>query len=86
MKSVSVGVFEAKNRLSALIGDVEAGAEVTITSRGRPVARLVGVNAVSAERQAEARGAAERIRARARTIAGRFDWEEWRTYRDEGRP
>ncbi len=35
-----VGVFEAKNRLTVLLAEVEAGGEVIITRRGRPVARL----------------------------------------------
>ncbi len=39
----SVGVFEAKNKLTALINEVEAGGEVVITRRGKPVARLVPV-------------------------------------------
>jgi prevent-host-death family protein len=30
----TVGVFEAKNRLTALLDEVEAGAEVLITRRG----------------------------------------------------
>jgi prevent-host-death family protein len=34
-------VADAKSHLSALIDDVESGAEVVITRRGRPVARLV---------------------------------------------
>ena len=37
----SVGVFDAKNRLTALIDQVERGGEeVVITRRGKPVARL----------------------------------------------
>lgn len=36
-------VYEAKTHLSRLIGDVEAGREVTITRHGRPVARLVPI-------------------------------------------
>ena len=36
----TVGVFEAKNRLTALLDEVEGGGEVIITRRGRPVARL----------------------------------------------
>lgn len=41
----SFGVFEAKNRLTALLDDVEAGHEILITRRGKPVARLVPANA-----------------------------------------
>jgi prevent-host-death family protein len=37
----SVGMHEAKTRLSELVAEVEAGGEVVITRRGRPVARLV---------------------------------------------
>jgi len=36
-----VAVFEAKTRLSELLDEVEAGAEVLITRRGTAVARLV---------------------------------------------
>ena len=36
-----IALFEAKNRLSELINRVEAGEEITITRRGKVVARLV---------------------------------------------
>lgn len=36
-----IGAFEAKNKLSALLDLVEKGQEVTITRRGKPVAKLV---------------------------------------------
>lgn len=39
----TASVSEAKNRLSALLREVGAGASVTITDRGVPVARLVPV-------------------------------------------
>jgi prevent-host-death family protein len=35
-----IDAFEARTRLSALLGAVEAGEEVVIARRGRPVARL----------------------------------------------
>ena len=35
------GVREARQNLSALIEEVRKGHEITITDRGRPVARLV---------------------------------------------
>ena len=38
---MEVSTFEAKNRLSALLAEVERGAEITITRRGVPVAKLV---------------------------------------------
>ncbi|WP_137845919.1 type II toxin-antitoxin system prevent-host-death family antitoxin [Microbacterium sp. 2FI] len=36
-------ILEARNNLSRLIASVESGAEVTITRRGKPVARIVPV-------------------------------------------
>jgi len=36
-----VGSFEAKNKLSELLNEVEHGAEIVITRRGKPVAKLV---------------------------------------------
>ncbi len=53
----SVGVFEAKNRLTALLDQVEQGSEVLITRRGKPVARLVPA-AVSLDRTKAMRAAA----------------------------
>lgn len=53
----TVGVFEAKNRLTALLDEVEQGGEVLITRRGKPVARLVsaepGFDRAKARRAAE---------------------------------
>lgn len=39
----TVAVYQAKNQLSELLAAVEAGETVAITRRGRPIARLVGV-------------------------------------------
>lgn len=36
-----IGAFEAKNTLGSLLDEVEHGGEITITRRGKPVARLV---------------------------------------------
>lgn len=38
---MNVPLFDAKNRLSALVDRVERGEEITITRRGKPVAKLV---------------------------------------------
>ena len=38
----TVNVHEAKTNLSRLLAQVEAGEEVVIARRGKPVARLVG--------------------------------------------
>jgi prevent-host-death family protein len=76
------GAFEAKNRFGRL---VEQGEAVMITRRGKEVARLVPTR--SGLGRDEARAAVARIRARAeQQKLGRFDWEEWKAYRDEGRP
>lgn len=59
-----VSAYEARNRLSALLTRVEAGEEVVITRRGRPVARLIPAIArhdrVEAKRAADALVAATR--------------------------
>jgi prevent-host-death family protein len=81
----SVGAFEAKNKLGHLLDLVERGEEVTITRHGREVARLVPARPVR-NREA-ARAAVRRIRERAEQLKlGRFDWSEWKSFRDEGRP
>ena len=40
-KNNTVGTFEAKTHLSQLLDEVQNGNEVTITKRGRPIARLI---------------------------------------------
>lgn len=77
-------LFDAKNRLSALVDQVEQGQEVTITRRGKPVARLVPIAAQSDQ----GLQAVEKIRALRQGIAGRgeaFTWDQLKAYRDEGR-
>ena len=48
--SNTVGAFEAKTYLAALLGRVEGGESITITKHGRPVARLVPVDDVRGSR------------------------------------
>lgn len=57
---VTIGAFEAKNRLSELLDAAENGAEIVITKHGRPVAKLVPVEAFD---RAKAREAAEWLMA-----------------------
>jgi prevent-host-death family protein len=81
----SIGAFEAKNTLGALLDRVERGEEIVITRHGRAVARLAPMTPV-ADRSA-ARAALARLRERARTLAaGPFDWEALKGQRDVGRP
>jgi prevent-host-death family protein len=78
------GAFEAKNKLGQLLDLVEQGEEIMITRHGREVARLVPVRSIRSRQ--EARAALRRIRERAeQRKLGRFDWAEWKSYRDEGR-
>lgn len=80
----TVNLFDAKNRLSALVDQVEEGQEVTITRRGKPVARLVPI----VHQNAQGRDIVEKLRALRQGIAKRgeiFAWEELKAYRDEGR-
>ena len=80
-----IGAFEAKNKLGQLLDEVERGEEIVITRRGKEIARLVPVKPTYS--RAEARAAMQRIRTRAETRRfGRFDWAEWKGWRDEGRP
>ena len=80
-----VGAFEAKNKLGHLLDLVEQGEEVIITRHGKAVARLVPVRPTRSREQAHA--ALRRIRERAEQRKfGLFDWAEWKSYRDQGRP
>jgi prevent-host-death family protein len=42
----TVGAYEAKTHLPALLAQVEKGETVTITRHGRPIAKLVPVDVV----------------------------------------
>lgn len=42
---VNIAIAEAKNHLSELISRVEAGEEIAVTRHGKPVARLVAMQA-----------------------------------------
>ena len=81
----TVGAFDAKNKFGTLLDWVEAGEDVVISRRGRPVARLVSYAAAPNPDQAQQ--ALARIGARAKALgpAAAFDWDEWKAMRDEGR-
>lgn len=49
MKTIEMGAFEAKTHFSQLLDEVEDGAVVKITRRGKPVAILRRDDAVSRE-------------------------------------
>lgn len=82
---------EAGTSLPALLDQVQRGEEVTITRGGKAVAKLVrvGRNETLEElhhprRQAEIAAAMKGIRDRAKTLKSTFDWEEIKSWRDEG--
>jgi prevent-host-death family protein len=80
-----IGAFEAKNKLGQLLDLVEHGEEIVITRHGKAVARLIPPDrAVNRE---QARTALRSIRERAEKLKlGPFEWTEWKSYRDAGRP
>lgn len=64
---------------------MEQGEEVMITRHGNKVARLVPVRPIHSRQQT--RAAIRQIRERAeQSKLGAFDWSEWKSYRDAGRP
>ena len=80
-----VGAFEAKNKLSELLDRAERGEEVVITRRGRPVAKLVPIKSASEGERSRAAMILTLARARRRRFGSKFDWQEWKAYRDQGR-
>ncbi len=81
----TIGAFEARDALGQLLDLAEQGEEVTITRHGKPVARIVPAKPTGDPEDAKA--AIRRLRERAEALKlGRFDWAEWKAYRDEGRP
>jgi prevent-host-death family protein len=63
---MQVPLYEAKNRLSALVAEVEHGREVTITRRGVAVAKIVPISP-DFDRE-KARGTAEALRRASRGV------------------
>lgn len=63
---MDVGIYEAKSKLSQLVEKAEAGEEVILTRRGRPVAKIVNVAPATKHNRAlllrEIRALARRVR------------------------
>jgi prevent-host-death family protein len=77
---ITVGAFEAKTQLSALLERVAAGEDVLITKHGRPIARLTRAEAAD---RADVDAAIARLKARReRSTIGEGGWK---AARDEGR-
>jgi prevent-host-death family protein len=49
---IEVGVRDLKNNLSRYLNQVEEGVEVVVTDRGRPIARLTGIDVVAGDKLA----------------------------------
>ena len=49
-----IGAYEAKTHLPALLERVARGEQITITKHGRPIARLVPIGTVDADRRTAA--------------------------------
>jgi prevent-host-death family protein len=82
----SIGAYEAKTHLSALLDRVARGESLTITRNGKPVARLVPADAAPAKpspAEAVARIVAFREELRAKGV--RITQEEIRAWKEEGR-
>ncbi len=81
---LEIAVAEASEKFGELLDRAEHGEAVIITREGHEVARLVPSRQPPG--RAEAHAALERMSARAQALKlGKFDWDEWKQYRDEGR-
>jgi prevent-host-death family protein len=76
---ITVGAFEAKTHLSALLEKVAAGEDVLITKHGKAVARLV-----RAEDATRAGVDATIARLKALRVGSKLG-ADWKAMRDEGR-
>lgn len=81
----SVGIFEAKTHFTKIITQVIAGDEILITRRGRAVAKIIPIKEKLNGDAAKA--AIFRLKKLAKEMQlGSFNWDEWKNYKDEGRP
>ncbi len=78
---MTVGAFEAKTHLSALLDRVAAGEQVVITKHGKPIAKLVGAQHIDRARINEAFEKLKTLR-KGTFLAGL----SWKQLRDNGRP
>jgi antitoxin (DNA-binding transcriptional repressor) of toxin-antitoxin stability system len=79
MKIIRVGTFEAKTQLSQLLDEVEKGAVITITRRGKPVAVIRQDESISRT------AALEALRSLRAMCAERVAASDIAGMRDEGR-
>lgn len=77
---ITVGSFEAKTRLSALLDQVAGGEEVIITRHGKPVAKLISATAAD---RAKLDDVVEELRRLRKGTT--LDGLSWKELRDAGR-
>lgn len=77
---ITVGAFEAKTHLSALLERVENGEEIVITRHGKPLARLVPIEIADRSRIDNAISKLKTLRQ-----GCTLDGLSWQELRDEGR-
>lgn len=81
----SIGTFEAKTHFTKIITQVISGEEILITRRGKAVAKIIPIKETFDSVSIKA--AIFRLRKLAKEMQlGSFDWDEWKSYKDEGRP
>jgi prevent-host-death family protein len=80
LETTTIGAFEAKTHLSALLERVAQGEEIVITRHGKPLARLVPVATID---RARVDGTIAKLKTLRQgcTLGGL----SWQTLRDEGR-
>lgn len=79
-----VGAFDAKTHLSQLISEVENGATIEITRRGKIVACLISPDELTSQRAVKALARASKRRKRLNS-GSRITVKDILEYRDEGR-
>jgi prevent-host-death family protein len=83
MKKV-VGIFEAKTHFTQIITQVMSGEEIFITRRGEKVAKIVPIEKnVNSEMM---KLTINRLHDLTKEMKlGKFNWDDFKKYRDEGR-
>lgn len=76
----TIGAFEAKTHLSALLEQVERGEQVVITKHGRPVAKLVPATKIDKINKQQIISKLKEF-SKQNKLAGL----DWKALRDEGR-
>jgi len=83
MKKI-VGCFEAKTNFNKIINNIVNGEEIVVTKRGKPVAKIIPIDkSFDTER---VKTTFLRLNNLAKKMnLDKFDWEELKKYRDEGK-